>query len=194
MVCGAPSSGTSTTLFGGRTRSRFVHPVHLHLLRHFRPQAGQHHALRGDRRGRPRQNDHPLPARRRGRDGTRPRQGRGNGQGVFHRCRRVAARRRGPRQGRGLGGRADGAMGGAEAVATSLKGMLSQRLIRVLCKDCKQAYKPNPDFLKKAGSPQPSPTSTANRPAATTIPTWTFATTVAVWASRVARGCSSSSR
>lgn len=42
---------------------------------------------------------------------------------------------------------------GAEAVATSLKGMLSQRLIRVLCKDCKQAYKPNPDFLKKAGLP-----------------------------------------
>jgi type IV pilus assembly protein PilB len=31
--------------------------------------------------------------------------------------------------------------------------MLSQRLIRVLCKDCKQAYKPNPDFLKKAGLP-----------------------------------------
>lgn len=42
---------------------------------------------------------------------------------------------------------------GAEAVTKSLKGVLSQRLIRVLCPDCKQAYKPNPDFLKKAGLP-----------------------------------------
>jgi type II secretory ATPase GspE/PulE/Tfp pilus assembly ATPase PilB-like protein len=42
---------------------------------------------------------------------------------------------------------------GAEAVAEHVKGVISQKLIRLLCPDCKQAYKPNPEFLKKAGLP-----------------------------------------
>jgi type II secretory ATPase GspE/PulE/Tfp pilus assembly ATPase PilB-like protein len=38
-------------------------------------------------------------------------------------------------------------------LATSISGILGQRLARRLCPQCKEAYKPNPEFLKKAGLP-----------------------------------------
>ena len=38
-------------------------------------------------------------------------------------------------------------------LATSISGILGQRLARRLCQQCKEAYKPNPEFLKKAGLP-----------------------------------------
>ncbi|MSR59588.1 MAG: secretion system protein E [Planctomycetaceae bacterium] len=38
-------------------------------------------------------------------------------------------------------------------VAAGLKGIVSQRLIRLLCSDCRQAYRPKADFLKKIGLP-----------------------------------------
>lgn len=38
-------------------------------------------------------------------------------------------------------------------LATSITAILGQRLARRLCKECKVAYKPNPEFLKKAGLP-----------------------------------------
>lgn len=38
-------------------------------------------------------------------------------------------------------------------LATSITGILGQRLARRLCPQCKEAYKPNPEFLKKAGLP-----------------------------------------
>ena len=38
-------------------------------------------------------------------------------------------------------------------LATSITAILGQRLARRLCADCKEAYKPNPEFLKKAGLP-----------------------------------------
>lgn len=42
-------------------------------------------------------------------------------------------------------------VGDAEVVAQGLRCVLTQKLIRVLCKDCKQAYRPNSDFLAKLG-------------------------------------------
>ena len=44
-------------------------------------------------------------------------------------------------------------LGDPNAAAEGLTGVLSQKLIRMLCADCKQAYRPNPEFLKKAGLP-----------------------------------------
>ena len=38
-------------------------------------------------------------------------------------------------------------------LATSITAILGQRLARRLCPECKEAYKPNPEFLKKAGLP-----------------------------------------
>ncbi len=38
-------------------------------------------------------------------------------------------------------------------VAGSISAILGQRLARRLCAHCKEAYRPNPDFLKKAGLP-----------------------------------------
>ena len=45
-------------------------------------------------------------------------------------------------------------LGDPAVVATGLNGVLQQRLIRTLCPDCKQAYRPNPAFLKKVGLPE----------------------------------------
>jgi type IV pilus assembly protein PilB len=42
---------------------------------------------------------------------------------------------------------------GAEVVAERLSLVLSQKLIRRLCEECKQAYKPNPKLLQKVGLP-----------------------------------------
>ncbi|MCA9073405.1 MAG: Flp pilus assembly complex ATPase component TadA [Planctomycetaceae bacterium] len=42
---------------------------------------------------------------------------------------------------------------GAESVADRLSLVLSQKLIRLLCDECKQAYKPNPKLLQKVGLP-----------------------------------------
>jgi len=40
--------------------------------------------------------------------------------------------------------------GGWEAVAPNLQVVLNQRLVRLLCPECKEAYRPNPEFLRKA--------------------------------------------
>lgn len=45
-------------------------------------------------------------------------------------------------------------VGDAKLVAEGLKGILTQKLIRTLCPDCKLAYKPKSDFLKKLGLPE----------------------------------------
>lgn len=42
---------------------------------------------------------------------------------------------------------------GPELVGDRLSLILSQKLIRTLCKDCKEAYKPNPKLLEKVGLP-----------------------------------------
>lgn len=42
---------------------------------------------------------------------------------------------------------------GVETVIGRLKLVLSQKLIRLLCDECKQAYKPNPRLLQKVGLP-----------------------------------------
>ncbi|MBS0189194.1 MAG: Flp pilus assembly complex ATPase component TadA [Planctomycetes bacterium] len=44
-------------------------------------------------------------------------------------------------------------LGDAEAAAKSVHGVMSQKLIRKLCINCKQAYQPSPDVLKKLGLP-----------------------------------------
>ncbi|HUG92455.1 MAG TPA: GspE/PulE family protein [Planctomycetaceae bacterium] len=38
-------------------------------------------------------------------------------------------------------------------IANSISGILAQRLTRRLCPDCREAYKPKPEFLKQAGLP-----------------------------------------
>ena len=38
-------------------------------------------------------------------------------------------------------------------LASSLSAILGQRLVRKLCEDCKEAYKPDPDLLKKNNLP-----------------------------------------
>lgn len=38
-------------------------------------------------------------------------------------------------------------------ISTSISAILGQRLARRLCPNCKEAYKPNPEFLKQAGLP-----------------------------------------
>lgn len=45
-------------------------------------------------------------------------------------------------------------LGDAELVSKGLNGLMMQKLIRTLCSDCKQAYRPNPQFLKKVGLPE----------------------------------------
>lgn len=45
-------------------------------------------------------------------------------------------------------------VGNPEAVAKGLNGLIMQKLIRTLCSKCKQAYRPNPQFLKKVGLPE----------------------------------------
>lgn len=42
-------------------------------------------------------------------------------------------------------------VGDAQLVAKGLNGLIMQKLIRTLCPDCRQAYRPNPQFLKKVG-------------------------------------------
>src|SRR6185436_19876089 len=42
-------------------------------------------------------------------------------------------------------------VGDPALVGANFKGIITQKLIRVLCKECKQAYKPKADFLKKLG-------------------------------------------
>ncbi len=42
---------------------------------------------------------------------------------------------------------------GADITSDRLAMVLTQRLIRLLCDDCKQAYKPNPKLLQKVGLP-----------------------------------------
>jgi type IV pilus assembly protein PilB len=47
--------------------------------------------------------------------------------------------------------------GDPKLVAAGLKGIVSQKLIRLLCPDCRLAYKPKADFLKKLGLPEATP-------------------------------------
>lgn len=44
-------------------------------------------------------------------------------------------------------------LGDADAAAKSIHGVLAQKLLRKLCINCKQAYQPSPDVLKKLGLP-----------------------------------------
>jgi type II secretory ATPase GspE/PulE/Tfp pilus assembly ATPase PilB-like protein len=48
-------------------------------------------------------------------------------------------------------------VGDPQLVGAGLKGILTQKLIRVLCPDCRMAYRPKPDFLKKLGLPDDIP-------------------------------------
>jgi type IV pilus assembly protein PilB len=45
-------------------------------------------------------------------------------------------------------------VGDSKLVAEGLKGVLTQKMIRVLCKECRLAYRPKADFLKKLGLPE----------------------------------------
>jgi len=40
--------------------------------------------------------------------------------------------------------------GGAAAVAETLRLVVNQRIVRLLCPSCKEAYRPNPEFIRKA--------------------------------------------
>ena len=42
-------------------------------------------------------------------------------------------------------------VGDPEVVAKNLRGVVSQKFIRLLCSECRQAYRPKPDFLRKVG-------------------------------------------
>ena len=42
---------------------------------------------------------------------------------------------------------------GADVVAEGLRGIITQKLARALCEDCKEAYRPNPQLLKRLGMP-----------------------------------------
>lgn len=42
---------------------------------------------------------------------------------------------------------------GMDLVANHVRAIISQKLIRKLCDDCKQAFRPNPDLLKRLGLP-----------------------------------------
>jgi type IV pilus assembly protein PilB len=48
-------------------------------------------------------------------------------------------------------------VGDPKLVAAGLKGIVTQKLIRVLCEDCRLAFKPKPEFLKKLGLPDDVP-------------------------------------
>jgi len=41
-------------------------------------------------------------------------------------------------------------LGSAQVLADRLQAVVNQRVVRLLCPDCKEAYRPNPDFLRKA--------------------------------------------
>jgi general secretion pathway protein E len=41
-------------------------------------------------------------------------------------------------------------LGSPQALADRLQAIANQRVVRLLCPDCKEAYRPNPDFLRKA--------------------------------------------
>jgi type II secretory ATPase GspE/PulE/Tfp pilus assembly ATPase PilB-like protein len=41
-------------------------------------------------------------------------------------------------------------LGSAQPLAERLQAVTNQRVVRLLCPDCKEAYRPNPDFLRKA--------------------------------------------
>jgi len=41
-------------------------------------------------------------------------------------------------------------VGSAQTLAGPLQAVANQRVVRLLCPDCKEAYRPNPDFLRKA--------------------------------------------
>lgn len=43
---------------------------------------------------------------------------------------------------------------GVDKVLAGLKAVISQKLIRKLCEDCRQAYRPNPKLLKQLGLPR----------------------------------------
>lgn len=43
--------------------------------------------------------------------------------------------------------------GDKNAVMSNLKGVINQRIVRKLCDECKQAYKPNPNLLRKFNLP-----------------------------------------
>jgi len=49
-------------------------------------------------------------------------------------------------------------VGDPKVVAEHLRGVISQKLLRMLCKDCKQAFRPKADFIKKAGLPEATTT------------------------------------
>jgi len=48
-------------------------------------------------------------------------------------------------------------VGDAKKVAAGLKGIVTQKLIRILCSECRLAFKPKPDFLRKLGLPEDTP-------------------------------------
>lgn len=48
-------------------------------------------------------------------------------------------------------------VGDGQPVADGLKGIVTQKLIRLLCNECRQAYRPKADFLKKIGLPEDIP-------------------------------------
>jgi type IV pilus assembly protein PilB len=44
-------------------------------------------------------------------------------------------------------------VGDAKAVSQGVSGVISQKLIRKLCQDCREAYRPNEKFIAKLGLP-----------------------------------------
>ena len=48
-------------------------------------------------------------------------------------------------------------VGDPQLVAAGLKGVITQKLIRILCADCRLAYKPKAEFLRKLGLPEEIP-------------------------------------
>lgn len=45
-------------------------------------------------------------------------------------------------------------VGDPAIISQRLNGIITQKLIRTLCSDCREAYRPNPQFLKKVGLPE----------------------------------------
>jgi type IV pilus assembly protein PilB len=48
-------------------------------------------------------------------------------------------------------------VGDPKLVAEGLQGIVTQKLIRLLCPDCRLAFKPKPEFLRKLGLPEETP-------------------------------------
>lgn len=44
-------------------------------------------------------------------------------------------------------------VGDAEKVTSAITGLVTQKLIRLLCPSCKQAFRPNPEFIARSGLP-----------------------------------------